>query len=303
MLKTRKSAPRGAKQPSTQPPPLQPTHRRWFFARDAMRKWKKVFDIMEMDPEIHLMNPTAAFGRKTTMRNLEAIFLQPLGGSTPMTETLWSALTHRSVLDARSASRGCGGYDFGQPSSQPKPRLIIGITDGEANDMKSFAALLDHCQNGHFGDVQICLLGLSLVKEDIEWFEMEECYETRIRTIEPYEVEINQILMREVVSKEDGYNFDMHTYRALVTNFFPADYDYEAPLQNLRHRLYITCHGRDRWWGMKNCSWYGACTTCFCPGCFVVTGCHCCGWCQGQECGKCEYPECIQDSCCAEGKE
>mmetsp|Transcript_86889 Transcript_86889/g.270140 ORF Transcript_86889/g.270140 Transcript_86889/m.270140 type:complete len:216 (+) Transcript_86889:41-688(+) len=38
----------------------------------------------------------------------------------------------------------------------------------------------------------------------------------------------------------------MHTYRALVTNFFPADYDYEAPLQTLRHRLYITLHALDR---------------------------------------------------------
>merc|ERR1711939_1162940 len=113
------------------------------------------------------------------------------GGSTPMTETLMSALTGETVYNRIRASKGCGSYDFGPPVPNDTPKLIIGITDGEANDMKSFAALLDHCQNGHFGDVQVCLLGLSLVREDIEWFEMEECDETRIRTIEPYEVEIN----------------------------------------------------------------------------------------------------------------
>merc|ERR1719254_117617 len=98
--------------------------------------------------------------------------------------------------------------------------------------MYGFNALLDCVQNGQYGHMQVCLLGLSLVPADIEWFENEECDETRIRTVEAYEVEARQIRRREVVRHEDGYNFEMHSYRSLVTNFSPADYDYEAPLQN-----------------------------------------------------------------------
>merc|ERR1712196_725385 len=101
-------------------------------------------------------------------------------------------------------------------------------------------------QDGLHGDVQVCLLGLSLVPEDIEWFEDEECDDTRIRTIEPWEVEQQQMLWRQVVGHPSDYNYAMHTMRALVTNLFPADYDCEAPLQTLRHRLYITLHAIDR---------------------------------------------------------
>lgn len=57
-----------------------------------------------------------------------------------------------------------------------------------------------------------------------------------MRTIEAYEVEQQQMLRKEVIGTENDYTFDMHVYRALVTNFYPADYDYEAPLQNIRHR-------------------------------------------------------------------
>merc|ERR1719272_947398 len=120
--------------------------------------------------------------------------------------------------------------------------LLLVVTDGEADDMQTFSATLDRVQNNVYGDVQVCFMGLSLVPQDIEWFENEECDETRIRTVEAYEVEQRQIQLREVVSKEGAYNFEMHTYRVLLTNFYPADYDYEAPLQNLRHRLYITLH-------------------------------------------------------------
>merc|ERR1712039_1153982 len=162
--------------------------------------------------------------------------------------------------------------------------------DGEANDMVGFNRTLDEIQNGVYGDVQVCLMGLSLVKRDVEWFENEECDETRIRTIEAFEVEQRQIQLKEVVAHEGGYNFAMHTYRTLVTNYFPADYDYEAPLQNFRHRLYITIHGRDRWWGLNSSLWYYCCSGFFCTCCFLGTGCHCCGWCQGNECGKCEKP-------------
>merc|ERR1711920_883995 len=82
--------------------------------------------------------------------------------------------------------------------------------------------------------------------EDIEWFEDEECDDTRIRTIEAWEVEQQMILYRKVIPRSNDYSFSMHVYRALVTNYFPADYDYEAPIQTLRHRLYITLHALDR---------------------------------------------------------
>ena len=35
------------------------------------------------------------------------------------------------------------------------------------------------------------------------------------------------------------YTYALHVLRALVTNLFPADYDYEAPRQTLLHRLYL----------------------------------------------------------------
>merc|ERR1711904_144871 len=92
----------------------------------------------------------------------------------------------------------------------------------------------------------VLLLGLSLEPEDIRFFEDEECDDTRIRTIEASEVEQQMILWRRVVSRHTDYNFAMHSVRALITNFFPADYDYEAPVQTLRHRLYITLHALDR---------------------------------------------------------
>ena len=46
--------------------------------------------------------------------------------------------------------------------------------------------------------------------------------------VEAYEVEQQQMLRQEVIKREGDYNFDMHVYRTLVTNLFPADYDYEA---------------------------------------------------------------------------
>merc|ERR1719350_2257877 len=170
--------------------------------------------------------------------------------------------------------------------------------------------LLDQCQNGMFGDVQVCFMGISLQPEDIEWFEEEECDETRIRTVEAYEVEQLQIRMREVVKKEGGYNFDLHSYRPLVTNYFPADYDYEAHLQNLRHRVFITSHRCDRQiatccrcCGNTDpecdscpCWYYGwSCASgVVCSACFLATGCHACGWCQGERCGKCQKPDLIE---------
>jgi len=124
--------------------------------------------------------------------------------------------------------------------------LILALTDGEASDKGLFNRTLDEIQDELYGDVQVCLMGLSLDPEDIAWFEDEECDDTRIRTIEPFEVEQQQILWRQVIGFPHEYNFSMHTMRALVTNLFPADYDCEAPLQTLRHRMYITLHAIDR---------------------------------------------------------
>ena len=70
-----------------------------------------------------------------------------------------------------------------------------------------------------------------------------------------------------VITKEGEYNFDMHVYRTLVTNLFPADYDYEAPWQNLRHRCYATCHSRDRWLMRRSCPVSAT-------GQHVLTTCH-----------------------------
>eukprot|EP00811_Abedinium_folium_P033208 NODE_6190_length_1696_cov_9.650733.p1 GENE.NODE_6190_length_1696_cov_9.650733~~NODE_6190_length_1696_cov_9.650733.p1 ORF type:complete len:482 (-),score=121.00 NODE_6190_length_1696_cov_9.650733:251-1633(-) len=260
--------------------PLSPHHRRWLFARDAMRRWCRVFSILRLDPPLFLLNHCSRIGSKwTRCSQMEEVFMSRPGGGTPMTEVLGGALSS------------------GQQSGRSV--LVMVLTDGEANDMPSFNTLLDSCQNGVYGDVQICLYGLSLVPRDIEWFENEECDEIRIRTVEAYEVEAQQIRLREVVKREDGYTYEMHCYRTLVTNFFPADYDYEAPFQNLRHRLYITIHGRDRWYGIINPLWKCAISNIACSCCFIATGAHCCGWCQGNPCGKCQKPEMIE-GCCGE---
>lgn len=254
-----------------------PFRSRWWFARDAMRKWMAIYQILGLDPWTYLLNPQPGVGTKFRGSQLEQVFARQPSGGTAMTETL------ESVLADHARER---------PDS---PLLIVGITDGEANNMITFNNTLDSIQNGAYGEVQVCLLGLSLVKEDIEWFENEECDETRIRTVEAYEVENRQIQLREVVKREGGYNFAMHTYRTLVTNFFPSDYDYEAPLQNLRHRFYITLHGRDRWYGINNICWKLLVSNAGCTACFLLTGAHCCGWCQGRECGKWQWPEGLEE--------
>merc|ERR1740138_1779263 len=153
------------------------------------------------------------------------------GGGTPMGSTF-----SRVLAEYQSESRG----------QQDRPCLILALTDGEANDKDIFNRTLDRIQDGLHGDVQVCLMGLSLEPEDIEWFEDEECDDTRIRTIEAWEGEQQQILWRKVINRSTDYTFAMHTFRALLTNYFPADYDYEAPVQTLRHRLYITLHALDR---------------------------------------------------------
>merc|ERR1719168_259108 len=196
------------------------------------------------------------------LSQIQQIFEKQPQGGTPMTESMQMALEQH------------GNENPGQSL------LLLVVTDGEADNPWTFNAVVDQIQSNTYGDVQCCFMGLSLQPEDIEWFENEECDEARIRTVEPYEVEQRQIQLKEVVRQEGVYNFQMHTYRVLVTNFFPADYDYEAPLQNLRHRLYITVHGRDRWYAIQSSIWKAFCTYGFCPCCFLATGCHGCGWCQ-----------------------
>ncbi|CAK9039041.1 unnamed protein product [Durusdinium trenchii] len=252
--------------------PISPHHCRWFFARHHLRCWKQVFSILQMDPWLYMLNG----GKRCRLSELEQIFHSMAGGSTPMSQTI------RQVLRDLS------------PVANGKSLLIVALTDGEANDMVDFNRVLDEIQNLRYGDVQVCLFGLSLIKEDIEWFENEECDETRIRTIEPFEVENRQIQLKEVTRREGGYTFDMHVMRGLVTNYYPADYDYEAPLQNLMHRVYITLHGRDRWWAIQNPLWYLFGSNCLCPACFLATGCHCCGRLQGNDCGKFEVPDCLK---------
>lgn len=265
---------------STSPSPatggLSPHYRRWYHARETLRRWKVVYDILCLDPLVYLLNPT---GKNVRLSEIESVFANSPQGTTPMTETLATVLR-----DARQ-----GGED--------NSLLILVLTDGEANNMQTFNTLLDSVQNGVYQDTQVCLMGLSLVKEDIEWFENEECDETRIRTVEAFEVEQRQIQLKEVVKKEGNYNFAMHTYRVLVTNFFPADYDYEAHRQNLRHRFYITLHGRDRWYGINSFIWKSVCSNSLCPACFLATCCHCRGWCQGNECGKYQMPEILEGLC------
>eukprot|EP00930_Biecheleria_cincta_P070087 TRINITY_DN57747_c0_g1_i1.p1 TRINITY_DN57747_c0_g1~~TRINITY_DN57747_c0_g1_i1.p1 ORF type:complete len:573 (+),score=86.37 TRINITY_DN57747_c0_g1_i1:31-1749(+) len=255
---------------SPMPGPISPNQRRWFYARHHLRSWYRVFSILGLDPWVYTLNK----GRYRCSE-VEQVFEKGPSGSTPMDVTFNSVL--RDL-----APNG---------SSRRKPLLILALTDGEANNMQAFNTVLDQIQNLVHGDVQVCLMGLSLVKEDIEWFENEECDETRIRTVEAFEVENRLMQLKEVVKREGGYNFLMHTMRVLVTNYYPADYDYDAPLQNIRHRLYITIHGRDRWWGINNPLWYMIGSSCLCPACFLATGCHCCGWLQGHDCGKIQWPD------------
>ena len=73
--------------------------------------------------------------------------------------------------------------------------------------MTTFRNLLDAIQNGKFGDVQVCLVGLSLVEDDIRWFEDEECDDSRVRTIEAFEVEQQQMLRKEVIGTENDYTY------------------------------------------------------------------------------------------------
>lgn len=203
---------------------------RWKFAMNAVGYWEPVFNILGVRPTYYRLNQTA------THKSAQSVFSFGPGGGTPMGATFCRVLADIDVDEgvAHRENRG------------PKTHLILALTDGEASDKNLFTRVLDSIQDGAYGDVQVCLMGLSLEPEDIRFFEDEECDDTRIRTIEAYEVEQQLILWRRVVDRRGDYNFAMHSVRALLTNIFPADYDYEAPMQTLRHRIYITLHALDR---------------------------------------------------------
>ena len=282
---------------------IDPRHRRWFFARDHLSKWLQIYRTMGIDPPVYLLNRMGQYAHgKNEHVDVNKLFNHNPGGTTPLTETILKA-----VYDHKDAAMG-----------KERSLLLLVLTDGEGDNMDSFNTLLDAIQNGAYGDVQVCLNGLSLVPEDLEWFENEECDDTRIRTIEAFEVEQQQMLRKEVIGTEGDYNFEMHVYRTLVTNLFPADYDFEAPMQNWRHRLYVTCHGKDRWFMQSCCAFsgtyqdlspmayytrgqiFGCCGgpcgvyccaskligVALCTPAYLATGCCCCGYCQGQECFK-----------------
>jgi len=197
---------------------------RWNFMVDALMYWEPLFATMKLQPHYYTMNRGQVF---TSLA--QAMARGPIG-ATP------SGATFLRVL---------GDIERKDPE-KTEPHLVLCLTDGEANDKARFNAVLDSIQDGAYGDVQVLLMGLSLEPEDIRFFEDEECDDTRIRTIEAYEVEQQMILWRRVIDRSTDYNFAMHSVCALVTNFFPGDYDYEAPIQTLRHRLYITLHALDR---------------------------------------------------------
>jgi len=219
--------------------PFGPTATRWSLLSHALQAWESVFSILALDRKLYLLNNVAGEDQQS---NLKRFLARGPGGGTPMGRTTQRVL-----------------QDYQRSSAEGRPLLLIAATDGEANDKDVFNRTLDQIQDGVYGDVQVLLLGLSLDPEDIEWFEDEECDDTRIRTIEAFEVEQQIILFRKVIQRSTAYTFDMHTFRALVTNFFPADYDYEAPIQTLRHRLYITLHALDRrFTGNRDATYIGA---------------------------------------------
>lgn len=205
--------------------PFLPSTQRWEMLKDALIKWEEVFNILQVKRKVYLLNHHV-----DPSSSLDTALARGPCGVTPLGSTF-----ARVLSDHRREGRAQGG-----------PLLILALTDGEASDAMGFNNILDEIQDGLHGDVQVCLMGMSLEPDDIAWFEDEECDDTRIRTIEAWEVEQQMILYRKVIPRSSCYNFAMHTYRALVTNFFPADYDYEAPIQTLRHRLYITLHALDR---------------------------------------------------------
>jgi len=200
--------------------PLGASSSRWAFAQEALEQWDLLFGVLGLHPQLRRA------GSERTAGAAGELFGQPPSGHASVSDAL------RQVL--QEEGRPCG------------TRLILVLTDGEAVDRADFNAILDEIEDGVHGDTQVCLLGLNLEPQGLEWFEDAECEASRVRTIRPWEVEQQQMLWRKVIEHPGQYSFAFHTVRALLTNLFPAEYDYKAPFQCLRHRLYSTLRALDR---------------------------------------------------------
>ena len=98
---------------------VSPTHRRWFFARDALRRWRAVFETLGIDPPMYLLNGMVGVrDTKVYSSQLEAVFSQRPGGGTPMAEALLRALGEHQLEAATS------GHTL----------LLIVLTDGEVGE-------------------------------------------------------------------------------------------------------------------------------------------------------------------------
>eukprot|EP00663_Eupelagonemidae_sp_cell21sb_P008700 gene8700-6291_t len=207
-----------------------------------MQKWVQALRAMGKDPPVYLLNNNTgerrsyggerpegapAKGKRVDHADVRRLFKERPAGRTPTPEVIL-----RCIEDHRA-------------EAADRPLLLLILTDGEANNMRFQGGtggsrtthtssnkvlchgcvfflshqnvVLDAVQNQHFGDVQVCLMGLSLVRaqhpthpqlphttlrkpwlyghdargpsrlvaagcwatrEDIEWFENEECEDT-----------------------------------------------------------------------------------------------------------------------------
>lgn len=144
--------------------PISPCAPRWTFVTDALRKWQQIFTVLGVRPTYY------DFHSKSASLDAERILACGPRGGTPLGETLHRVLSEVVSVDPQAE----------------RTHLILILSDGEANDQGTFNRTLDAIQDRAFGDVQVCIMGQSLVPEDLDWFEDEECGDSRIRTIEPW---------------------------------------------------------------------------------------------------------------------
>ena len=109
---------------------------------------------------MYLLNAAGRYGTKVEGDfDVDAFFRETRpGGTTPMTLAVVRALEDHAA-ECRAQRQ----------DPRTTPLLLLVVTDGEANNMALFNSAMDTVQNKHWGDVQCCLMGLSLVPEDIEW--------------------------------------------------------------------------------------------------------------------------------------
>jgi len=191
--------------------PQDPRQSRWQHAYYTISQWKAVFDILGVKVKIITLN---AIGSRNEfgLDEVDYIFSNYPGGGTPLTEAIAQAVSgvcfsNQSSYSSSAACASCYGSTIPSAVGPRNQHLqILMITDGEATNMPTFNQILDACQNKVYGDVQICMLGLSLQPKDIEWMENEECEHIRVRTIEAFEVEQFQIKNRLVSYKVSKKN-------------------------------------------------------------------------------------------------